>query len=196
VHKVVATVDAREPAIYKDAVKLLIPGTEIKMIETGDYVIECEGVRLGMERKTVSDFLSSLKSGRLEAQCTRMRHEFDTRILLLEGAWSLDGSHVVYRKRDTGWHIGSMQMAIYSFCRKLEMMPIWVPDRDGVAMTFRAFYRRAVVKGLSPGTIESWQQEADQVTEDLVAIPRKTRRSPRKQGVPWGVTVARFLDRE
>lgn len=202
-HKVQAVVDAREPATYKDAVKQLIPDTEIKMIVTGDYVVECEGVRLGMERKTVSDFLSSLKSGRLEAQCGRMREEFDIRILLLEGAWSLNGSKVVYRNRDTGWHVASMQMAIYAFCRKLDMMPMWVPDRNAVGLTFRAFYRRAVTKGLSPGIIDSWQQDAELVTEDLALDPEppkrtvarhSRRRTVRTRPLSWGETTTRLVD--
>ncbi len=196
--------DCREPKSYLTACQSLIPTANVKMLETGDYVIITPTASLGMERKKVGDFLSSLRSGRLEAQATRMTEEFDIRILLLEGVWDVRGNQVGYRGHNTGWHVASYQMAVYAFCQKFGMMPLWVPNVNGVALTVRAFYRRAITKGLVPGKIISWQQEADLVTEDLVAtsdsvpatraVARHVRnRSLSARRLAWAEAISRIV---
>lgn len=54
----------------------------MKTIPVGDYIISD---RVGIERKTVSDFESSLISGRLFDQATRLRENYKLPIIIIEG---------------------------------------------------------------------------------------------------------------
>ena len=64
---------------------------EIRRLNPGDYVIWQNGVAVGVERKTFSDLLSSLASGRLEEQLERLRRAYVKTYLLIEGLieWSV-----------------------------------------------------------------------------------------------------------
>jgi DNA excision repair protein ERCC-4 len=80
-------VDAMEPDGIK--LKLLALGWDEQRLSSGDYLIlSPSGLRMGIERKTVPNLLSSIKSGELTDQLTRLLSEHDTAILLLEGRWS------------------------------------------------------------------------------------------------------------
>ena len=64
------------------ASKLVALGLEIefKALEIGDYVVN----DVIVERKTVSDFISSMISGRLTSQLENMR-QYENRLLIIEG---------------------------------------------------------------------------------------------------------------
>ena len=55
---------------------------EIKTLPVGDYIVSN---RIGIERKTISDFESSLISGRLFDQIQRLNKAYEFPIVLLEG---------------------------------------------------------------------------------------------------------------
>ncbi|MCL4390610.1 MAG: ERCC4 domain-containing protein [Candidatus Micrarchaeaceae archaeon] len=55
----------------------------IKTIAVGDYIISD---RVGVERKTVSDFENSLMNGRMFEQLTRLKGAYERPILLIEGS--------------------------------------------------------------------------------------------------------------
>ena len=55
---------------------------EVKMIHVGDYVISD---RVCIERKTISDFESSIINGRLFDQIKRLKENYEFPILVLEG---------------------------------------------------------------------------------------------------------------
>ena len=55
---------------------------EIKTLPIGDYIVSHETV---VERKSVSDFISSIFDGRLFDQCNRLKEHFQFPIILLEG---------------------------------------------------------------------------------------------------------------
>jgi len=54
----------------------------IKTLPVGDYIVAPETV---VERKTVSDFISSVFDGRLFDQCNRLKEHYQFPILLIEG---------------------------------------------------------------------------------------------------------------
>ena len=55
---------------------------ELKTLPVGDYIVAPETV---IERKTISDLVSSIFDGRLFDQCNRLKEHFQFPIILLEG---------------------------------------------------------------------------------------------------------------
>ena len=55
---------------------------EIRTLPVGDYIVAPETV---IERKSLSDFVSSIFDGRLFDQCDRLREHFQFPIILMEG---------------------------------------------------------------------------------------------------------------
>jgi len=55
---------------------------EIKMLPIGDYIVGPETI---VERKSVSDFISSIFDGRLYDQCARLREHYQSPVLIMEG---------------------------------------------------------------------------------------------------------------
>ena len=76
-------VDEREK---KSGIPDLLKGTginlEIKTLPVGDYIVAPETV---VERKTVSDLVSSIFDGRLFDQCHRLKEHYQFPILIIEG---------------------------------------------------------------------------------------------------------------
>lgn len=56
---------------------------EVKTLPVGDYIVASETV---VERKSVSDLLSSVFDGRLFDQCSRLREHFEHPVLVVEGS--------------------------------------------------------------------------------------------------------------
>ena len=57
-------------------------GLEIKTLPIGDYIVAPETV---VERKTISELVSSIFDGRLFDQCNRLKEHYQFPILLIEG---------------------------------------------------------------------------------------------------------------
>ena len=70
----------------KSGIPDLLKGTginvEIKTLPIGDYIVAPETV---VERKTISDLVSSIFDGRLFDQCNRLKEHYQFPILLIEG---------------------------------------------------------------------------------------------------------------
>ena len=70
----------------KSGIPDLLKGTginlEIKTLPVGDYIVAPETV---VERKTISDLVSSIFDGRLFDQCHRLKEHYQFPILLIEG---------------------------------------------------------------------------------------------------------------
>lgn len=79
-------VDSREPESIIQLLKSRLSVSVIKL-DPADYVVG----NVGIERKTVGDFLASLASGRLYEQLGRLRRAYQRPFLLVEGLldWSV-----------------------------------------------------------------------------------------------------------
>ena len=70
----------------KSGIPDLLKGTginlEIKTLPVGDYIVAPETV---VERKTISDLVSSIFDGRLFDQCHRLKEHYQFPILIIEG---------------------------------------------------------------------------------------------------------------
>ncbi len=149
-------VDSREPALIKLKMSLASPiKSEVKALSSADYVItDVSGRRLGIERKSVSDFLNSmaktLKNGekRMFDQLRRMREEYDLTALLLEGDWRVDKTkHLVIGSKVTGWYITPFQNALWSIQEHGTKL-IRTTDMNTTVMTVMGLVERGRVKEL------------------------------------------------
>ena len=76
-------VDERErKSGIPDLLKGIGINLEIKTLPVGDYIVAPETV---VERKTISDLISSIFDGRLFDQCNRLKEHYQFPILLIEG---------------------------------------------------------------------------------------------------------------
>jgi DNA excision repair protein ERCC-4 len=76
-------VDEREKKSgIPDLLKAVGINLEIKTLPVGDYIVAPETV---VERKSISDLISSIFDGRLFDQCTRLKEHFAHPVLLMEG---------------------------------------------------------------------------------------------------------------
>ena len=76
-------VDERErKSGIPDLLKGIGINLEMKTLPVGDYIVAPETV---VERKTVSDLVSSIFDGRLFDQCNRLKENFQFPIILIEG---------------------------------------------------------------------------------------------------------------
>lgn len=108
------TVDSREK---DNALKVLdaynIP-YKVATLSTGDYQIERGGVKVTVERKTVSDFIGSLMSGRLESQMRRLAAE-PLPILVITGSFSEYKAHVADSDFTKDQLIGAISSCIVKY---------------------------------------------------------------------------------
>ena len=79
-------VDSREPESTLSRVQAYGLDAAVALLPAGDYAFFPHKMRVLIERKTISDLLSSLSSKRLVTQVHRMLGESDLSILLREGA--------------------------------------------------------------------------------------------------------------
>lgn len=76
-------VDEREKKSgIPDLLKAVGINLEIKTLPVGDYIVAPETV---VERKSISDLISSIFDGRLFDQCNRLKEHFAHPVLLMEG---------------------------------------------------------------------------------------------------------------
>ncbi|MHC1628497.1 MAG: ERCC4 domain-containing protein [Candidatus Nezhaarchaeales archaeon] len=78
-------VDSREASTAKhivDEIKRLGALTRIEFLEAGDYIVSRD---IAIERKTVSDFISTLTRRNLFEQLSKLKENFSKPIMILEG---------------------------------------------------------------------------------------------------------------
>lgn len=105
-------VDQREP----DGVKALTFGgvpTIVTLLDTGDVQVVCEdGTLILIERKSMSDFLNSLKDDRVFRQCADMRHVSPWAYLVVTDQFQRGQNGKVVTDRETGWGWNALQGAL------------------------------------------------------------------------------------
>lgn len=106
-------IDNREPQSIQSLKFGGVPCVRLQL-ECGDlWASTDDGEMLIIERKTVSDLLSSIKDGRLFQQVTAIRAKSKWGYLMVTGALthSLDG-HVITENRTTGWRFDDVAGAL------------------------------------------------------------------------------------
>lgn len=104
-------IDRREPDWIAQG--LSSRGWEVTIAELpcGDYLCPLpSGGVAAIERKTVSDFLSSFASGRLSEQLRELLTSYQVPVLLLEGELRMDPDGMVRQQGiRTGWHYSAVE---------------------------------------------------------------------------------------
>jgi len=149
------TIDSRETKKTQELVKLAVPDSTVHALHSADFSFsDVSGNLVGVERKTVSDFLASISTRlsngnqRLADQLERMAIDYNVRILLLEGFWQLgaEDKYVRVGHKESGFTVAAFQMALLSLQRKYTTRIIWTPDLRATAITIRALIDRAKIK--------------------------------------------------
>ena len=68
---------------------------ERRALKYGDYLIENDGFKLLIERKSIADFVSSYAKGHLQDKLFQMRLENDRTMLLIEGTPKIKGDEIL-----------------------------------------------------------------------------------------------------
>jgi DNA excision repair protein ERCC-4 len=74
--------DREKKSGIPDLLKAVGINIEMKTLPVGDYIVGPETV---VERKSISDLVSSIFDGRLFDQCSRLKEHFENPIILMEG---------------------------------------------------------------------------------------------------------------
>jgi ERCC4-type nuclease len=93
--RVLVYADCREtPSRINDHIEELGALVSCKQLKVGDYIASD---RVGIERKTITDFLGSIMNGRLFKQLDELSSSFDKPLLIIEGnpelLWHESGMH-------------------------------------------------------------------------------------------------------
>ena len=129
---IAAMIDKREPEWVQ---QLTFGGamTTVAMLEHGDVLATTDdGALLAIERKTPSDLLSSVRSGRLWIQLAGMRQQTPWAYLVVQGTLAprADGSVIVgNRGHGSGWTWASIQGALLK-AQELGCMVVHAADGD------------------------------------------------------------------
>lgn len=111
-------IDSREPESIRLGLPQALgsgPGPYfIQELDAGDIMIIHAGRMALVERKTVSDLLSSVADGRLVAQCSEMSRRSPYPILLIQGTWYEQKGRLAVGARETGWNPWSVRMQLFS----------------------------------------------------------------------------------
>ncbi|MFP4045576.1 MAG: ERCC4 domain-containing protein [Candidatus Aenigmatarchaeota archaeon] len=125
-----------------------------QQLEVGDFILS---ERVAIERKTTSDFLSSVFDQRIFDQLKNMKEHFEKPILLIEGT-------DLYSERNV--HPNSIRGALSSIAIDLEVPVLWSQSQDDTASTLFWIAKREQIKeerkiairgGKQPSTLEEQQ---------------------------------------
>jgi ERCC4-type nuclease len=87
--------------------------TIVTLLDTGDVHVVCEdGTLILIERKSMSDFLNSLKDDRVFRQCADMRHVSPWAYLVITDQFQRGPNGKVITDRETGWSYNALQGAL------------------------------------------------------------------------------------
>jgi ERCC4-type nuclease len=161
--------------------KLGIPA-ELAILDCGDFAFSGNGpdgiVEVGVERKTISDLVGSLREGRLQgrasedrkSQIDRMRDTYDVSFLLVEGSLAGDRSGTLFRRFGSkrtevkgGYSPDSLTKAVLSLYLQGGMR-LWQADSMRASIAFIAALFRWF-------TDKEWDQHA---TLNAVTLGHKT----------------------
>lgn len=160
-------IDSRESLLVQVQIESVLPPDKTRTIklDCADFLLldQCSPAHtMGIERKTVSDLLGSLGSGRLSSQLDRMTDLYTYPVLLVEGAMPMSkpgtkivgrkgggpsitaGGFVVQRSRETGWRHGAVQMALLGAQWTYGIDLLWTAGLQETADVLRVLYARSL----------------------------------------------------
>ena len=123
-------VDQREPADIPARLRELGADVDVRQISPGDYVVG----EVAVERKTVSDFLSSLITKRIFDQMLRLRDAYPVPVILVEG----DLSEIAEQRNPRAfWG------ALLAFTLREHVTVLFTPDMEQTCQLLVTLHKRA-----------------------------------------------------
>src|SRR3990170_7974290 len=131
-------VDQREPADIPARLRELGADVDVRQISPGDYVVG----EVAIERKTVSDFLSSLITKRIFDQMLRLRDAYPVPVILVEG----DLSEVAEQRNPRAfWG------ALLAFTLREHVTMLFTPDQEQTCQLLVTLQKQAGAKSFEYG---------------------------------------------
>ena len=96
-------VDSREPKFIGEQLKSFGLTVAEDTLVAGDFCFFPHGLKVGIERKTTSDLLNSLRDNRMVSQAHKMIATYDVALLLIEGRYDRAPNGIVTYESKTGW---------------------------------------------------------------------------------------------
>lgn len=152
-------VDSRETASsVTRSLSELNANIELHPLPTGDYVVSS---RCGIERKSINDFIDSVKDGRLFDELIRLRNQFSHPILILEG----DYHSIISLKR------AAVLGSLTSIILKLNVFLIQTRDAQDTADMIFALAKKEQKSSPHPISIrfQKIPEQLDKQLEHIVA---------------------------
>ena len=126
-------VDQREPPDIPARLRELGADVEVRQISPGDYVVG----EVAVERKTVSDFLSSIITKRIFDQMLRLRDAYPVPVILVEG----DLAEISEQKNPRAfWG------ALLAFTLREHVTMLFTPDQEQTCQLLATLHKRAGAK--------------------------------------------------
>lgn len=164
-------VDIYEPKDYQERIADKIQSSVIQL-EVGDYSFKTsKNALVIIERKTPSDLVASLGSGRLQDQLLRIRNKTDLGFLLIDGTFSSSQGFVYINKRKTNWRLSQ----ILNFLVTAQSEGIYVnwlgdsPEFPEYIVSLFTYYQKIKHVGLIKPTSPDKEVHAGQRV--LMAVP-------------------------
>jgi len=108
---------------------------EVNFVElkVADYIVK----DVAIERKTVEDFISSMKNGRLTKQLEELQ-QYNSRLLLIEGI----DEHDLYTEKESGVHSNSIRGFLLSILLKYRVPIIFTKNAQDSARFISVLYKK------------------------------------------------------
>ncbi len=142
--------DVHEPREIREALTSYGAKVQIRPLPAGDYHV---GDSVGIERKTVSDFMSSMYSGRLGSQISSMVKCYDTPLLLVEGRPELQ--RIRFNTKSYYGYICSLLLS-----RAISV--IQTPNTQTSALVIHLIARRTSRPGRTPRGVRTRAAKSDE----------------------------------
>ena len=129
-------IDSREKnsLVYSELVNLGIK-TEFKHLKVADYLVK----DVAIERKTVNDFINSMKNRRLIKQLEELQ-QYENRLLIIEG---IDEQELYTDSEDwVGMHPNSIRGFLLSILLKYKVPIIFTKNYEDTAKFISVLYKR------------------------------------------------------
>lgn len=153
------------------ASELIHLGFEVEFLElkVGDYLIN----NIAIERKTVSDFISSMINKHLEKQLDELQ-QYDKKLLLIEGI----EEHELYSDNSEGMNANAVRGFLLSILLKHKVPIIFTKNAEDTAKFIDVLARKKEVESSLNATKKSFnkQEQMQFILEGFPGIGPKTAR--------------------
>jgi len=157
-------IDSREPAKVINQIKQLVSDVELRMMDTGDYVIG----DFAIERKTITDLMGSVFDTRYWKQVENLKNTYPHPCVLIEGEIraGLQHHHGVFTEGDVNLVNSVENATIMGWSIPIVKTPSYVDT----AVKIAEFYARSEKKHEKPRAVVKKEADPDKVRVAMLQI--------------------------